>query len=411
MISATSSLFSRSPLLLVVALVASTSTGLVACKKPDAAAQKDSTPATAKAPVAIKVQKAVSKQLPSYLELSGTLAADERSEVATQTAGAVQDVLVDVGSRVKKGDPLVKLDVRDAALRAAQAGATLEQSRARLALERGSKFDATAVPEVKASKEAMDLAVQDAERQKSLFDTGGISQSQWDAARSRAEQAKAQYQATEAGARASYAGLNAAAAQAGLSSKQVGDGTIRAPFDGAIAEKRVSPGEFANVGRVMVVLVRDNPLRLKVDLAEEDLAKIQIDKKVEVEVAAFPGQIFPGVVKRLGASLNQLSRTLPIEAEIPNEDGKLRPGLFARARVVVPGKTSVAILVPESAVGTTGVASRVFVRNGTKVIEKLVKTGRHDGALVEVSGLTEADEVATTNVDQLIDAADVAVTP
>lgn len=411
MTAATSPRSLRPQLLLALALFASTSAGLVACKKPDAAAQKDSTPATAKAPVAIKVAKAVTKQLPSYLELSGTLAADERSEVATQAAGAVQDVLVDVGARVKKGDPLVKLDVRDAALRAAQAGATLEQSRARLALDRGAKFDPNAVPEVKASKEAMDLAVQDAERQKALFDTGGISQAQWDASRSRAEQAKAQYQATEAGARASYAGLNAAAAQAGLSSKQVGDGTIRAPFDGAIAEKRVAPGEFANVGRVMVVLVRDNPLRLKVDLAEEDLAKVQIDKKVEVEVAAFPGQVFAGTVKRLGASVSQTSRTLPVEAEIPNEDGKLRPGLFARARVVVPGKTSPAVLVPETAIGTTGAASRVFVRNGNKVIEKLVKTGRRDGSMVEVSGITEADEVATTNVEQLIDAADVAVSP
>jgi RND family efflux transporter MFP subunit len=393
-------------LLLLAALASTSATG---CKKPEATAKKDSTPATMKAPVAIKVERAVAKQLPAYIELSGTLAADESSDVATQTAGAVQEVLVDVGTRVKKGDPLVKLDVRDASLRAAQAGATLEQSRARLALQQGKAFDPANVPEVKAAKEVADLAVQDAARQKTLFDSGGISQSAWDTAQSRAEQAKAQYQATEAGARANYAGLNAAAAQAGLSSKQVSDGTIRAPFDGAIAEKRVAPGEFANVGKVMFVLVRDNPLRLKVDLAEEDLAKVEIGKKVEVEVAAYPGQLFAGTVKRLGASVNQLSRTLPVEAEIPNNDGKLRPGLFARARIVVPGASTPAILVPEAAVGSTGSSSRVFVKNGSKVIEKLVKTGRRDGTLVEVSGIVATDEVAVTNVDKLTDAADVAL--
>lgn len=395
------------PSLLLLAALASTSA--VGCKKSEASAKKDSTPATAKPAVAIKVQKAQTKQLPAYLELSGTLAADEQSDVATQAPGAVQEVLVDVGSRVKKGDPLAKLDMRDASLRAAQAGAAAEQARARLAVENGKQFNAANVPEVKAAKEAMDLAVQDAERQKSLFDSGGISQAAWDAARSRAEQAKAQYAATEAGARASYAGYNAAAAQAGLSSKAVGDSTIRAPFDGAIAEKRVAPGEYANVGKVMFVLVRDNPLRLKVDLAEEDLAKVAVDKKVEVEVAAYPGVVFPGVVKRLGASVNQLSRTLPVEAEVPNLDGKLRPGLFARARIVVPGQASNAILVPEAAIGTTGTTNRVFVRNGNKVIEKLVKTGRREGTLVEITGVTEADEVAITNVDKLVDAADVQV--
>ena len=116
-----------------------------------------------------------------------------------------------------------------------------------------------------------------------------------------------------------------------------------------------------------------------------------------------------GTVKRLGASLSQLSRTLPVEAEVPNNDGRLRPGLFARARIVVPGATTPAVLVPEAAVGTTGSSSRVFVKNGSKVVEKLVKTGRRDGALVEVSGIAETGEVVVTNVDKLVDAADVIV--
>jgi RND family efflux transporter MFP subunit len=401
--------FARSYRLLLVA--AASAALLVGCgKKGDAQAVKDDARAAdAPKPVATKFAKITTKALPQTVELSGTLAADETSEVATPVAGSVLKVNIDVGMRVKKGDVLVQLDPRDAALRAAQANATAEQARARLALGPSGKLDTTVVPEVKNAKEAMDLAVADAERTRVLFESGSTSQASWDAARSHAEQTKAMYESAVAGAKQSWATLSGAQAAAGLSSKQMGDAAIRAPFDGSIAEKRVAPGEYAAIGKIVCVVVRDNPLRLKVDVAESDIAKVEVGKKVRVSVAAFPDQTFDGEVKRIGAALKAQSRALPVEAEIPNADGRLRPGLFARAEIVIPGGDTKALLVPATAVGTTGTTSRIFVRAGDKVIERLVRTGRIDKTMIEVIGdVRDGDEVATENVDRLNDGAIVA---
>ena len=204
--------------------------------------------------------------------------------------------------------------------------------------------------------------------------------------------------------------MNAASAQAGLAGKQVSDGVVRAPFDGAVAERRVSAGEFAPIGKVVAVVVADDPLRLKLDVAEEDIGKVAVGKAVEVEVAAYPGAVFKGVVSRVGASLKAQSRTLPIEATLANTDGKLKPGLFARARVAVPNVTEKGVFVPMSAVGTTGSSSRVFVRKGAKVEERLVKVGLRVDDRVAVTGLAADEEVATTNLGELRDGADVSPT-
>jgi RND family efflux transporter MFP subunit len=364
---------------------------------------------SASASVPVRFAKVESRMLPRTLEVSGTLDADERSEVAAQTGGAVVKVEVDVGSRVKEGDVLVRLDARDAALRAASASATATQQSARLGIRAGEKFDPLTVPDVRAAKEAMDLAVSEADRTKALFDSGTVSQAAWDQARSQAERARAQYDVARNGVDQTWAGMLAAQAQARLAQKAQDDTLIRAPFAGAVVEKRIAPGEFAAPGRVVVVLVRDNPLRLRMDIPETDVSEIALGKRVEMTVAAYPGRTFSGEIKRIGASLKQASRTLPVEAEIPNDAGELHPGFFARAQVAVAQGEAQALLVPRNAVGHTGNTSRLFVRAGDRVLEKLVTVGRDAGDLVEVKGqIAAGEEVAVDHVDTLTDGAEVA---
>jgi multidrug efflux pump subunit AcrA (membrane-fusion protein) len=362
------------------------------------------------APPKVRFVKVAVRPLAPGLEASGTLAADETSEVAAQAAGSVVAVEVDAGSRVKKGDVLVRLDARDAALRLAQAAAAAEQARARLGVAPGQKFDPAQVADVRAAKEAMDLAVSDADRTKALVATGSVSQSAWDQARTRAEQARAQYDAALNGARQAWAALAAAEAQARLSQKQLDDCAIRAPFDGAIAERRITAGEWAPVGRVVAVVVHDDPLRLRLDVPEADAAKVTIGRPVDLTVAAYPGRTFHGAIKRIGASVKQQSRTLPVEAEVANGDAALRPGFFARAKILLGGKEEPALVVPEAAVGTTGTSARVFLRAGGRVVERLVTAGRRlEGGLVEIRGtLSASDEVAVDGVDTLSDGAEVA---
>ncbi|MCK6586298.1 MAG: efflux RND transporter periplasmic adaptor subunit [Polyangiaceae bacterium] len=403
---------------MIVALAAlSLAAPLAGCKRAGATTEKaQPTPAAEAAQAAQAVParfaKITERKLPPTFEASGSLVADETSEVAAPGMGVVEKVEVDVGSRVKKGDVLVRLDGRDASLRLAQANAAARQASSRLGLKKGEAFDAKNTAEVRAATEAMDLAVADAERTKTVFEAGGVPQATWDQAKARAEQARAQYEAALNGTESAWAALAAAQAQAGLAQKAASDTLIRAPFDGAVAERRITAGEFAPMGRVVAVVVRDQTLRLKLDIPEADVSKIEVGKTVSISVAAHPGRVFQGVIKRVGASVKAQSRSLPVEAEISNDDFALKPGFFARAEIALGGDPQPALLVPRAAIGTTGTATRVFVRAGNRVVERIVTVGREVEGLVEIRGMIHAgDEVAVENVEKLSDGAEIQAAP
>lgn len=387
-------------------------TVVVVCGAAAAGCKHEDTPTTAEKPAAavsegaipVRFTKVEVRKVPPVLELTGTLDAKERSEVAAQTAGVVSKVQVDVGTRVKKGDVLVVLDSNEAALRLAAAQATAEQQKARLGLKEGEAFDVARVADVRSAQEARDLRVREAERAKALAKQGSISEASLDQATAAAEQSEAQLNAARNAAQQTWAALNAANAQARLSSKALRDTRVLAPFDGAVAERRVSTGEFAQVGRVIAVVVADDPLRLRLDVPETDVSSITVGKEVLLRVAAYPGRDFHGSIVRIGASLNASSRTLSVEADLANAEGLLRPGFFATATVTLAGTAAGAFFVPKAALGTVGNSSRVFVRSGNRVLEKLVVKGRQMGELVEVRGpMSPDDEVAVEKVSQLSD--------
>ncbi len=385
--------------------------GAVACKKSTSTTTGPEPAATGGGaqPVSVRFVKVESRRLAPVLEISGTLDPDERSEVAAQFGGAVKSVNVDVGTRVKKGDVLVVLDSSEAALRLSAAKSTADQQRARLGLDNGNGFDAESVPDVKAAKDARDLAVLEASRTEQLAKQGAVSVSAADQAKNAAERAESQYQSAKNGAKQGFAALKTAEAQSRLSGKNLKDTKVVAPFDGAVQERRINAGEFAGVGRVVAVVVKDNPLRLKIDVPESEIAGVTLGSLVALRVSAYPGRDFTGTVKRMGAAINAYSRTMPVEAEVPNDDGQLKPGFFVRAQVSLAGTPSDVLLVPESAVGSTGSNARVFLRDGNRVLEKLVSVGRHVGDLVEVRGQLKAgDEIAADNLSELADSREVA---
>ncbi len=378
------------------------------CKKPDAQTKKDDAGAQAKAPIATKFSKVEESRVSPRLEVNGSLDPDERSEVSAQTSGVVLTVKVDVGSRVKKGDVLVELDSKEAGLRLQAANASTESQRARLGLKGNSKFDADSVADVKAAKEARDMANTDYERTKMLFESGAISKSQYDQAKSAKERADANYDSSRNGAEQAWVSLLGMQSQAGLSSKSVDDTKVRAPFDGVVDAKRIAPGEFASLGRVVAVLVREDPLRFRFDVSEGQSSLVSVGNSIDIRVAAFPDKVFKGEVKRVGAMVKSQTRTLPIEAEVPNPDHLLKAGFFARGTVQLAGETRPVLTVPTSALVATTGGSKVFVRSGDKVIERLVVAGHIYGDKQEVSGqLSKDEEVATENVADLSDGASV----
>lgn len=375
------------------------------CQRAAAEVPAPAASASATAPRAsLAFARVATVSAPRTLEVSGSLAAWEESAVAVAASGVVREVRVDVGDRVKRGDVLVTLDGRDAALRLAAARALERQQRAALGLTEGGAFSVDAVPDVKAAVETEKRARREAERARRLLEAGVLTEADTEAAETQASTAAAMAEKSRYGARQAHAALAAARAQASLSAKVLGDMRLLAPFDGAVAARRVSAGEYAPMGSVAVVVIADDRLRLQVSVPETAIAGLQVGADVTLTVAAFPGRSFAGKLTRLGAALDPGSRTLPLEAEVPNQDRALRPGLFVRARIALPGAASDALVVPEAAIGSTGSASRVFVRAGNRVEERLVVPGRLLDGLREVTGsLRPGDEVAVEGVSRLAD--------
>ena len=383
---------------------------LLACQRAEPSAEP--APSSANAAVKVRTAKVQVRALPKMLEVSGTLEARERSEVAAQLPAVVKSVRVDLGDQVKKGDLLVELDGRDAALRLAAARAQVRQAEARLGVDKNKAFDPSSVADVQAAEDGKKLAEREAARARELAGKGSLAPAELDRAESAESRASAQLEVAKNSAQQGFEGLSAARAQASLAAKGVGDSKVRAPFDGYVVERRVSPGEYAAPGRAVVVVVSVDPMRLRFDVSEGDVGRVALGSNVEVRVAAFDDRVFEGKVARIGASLSSMSRTLPVEADVPNPEGLLRPGFFARVSLSLPGKKVDTLWVPEAAVATSGGTPRVYVRSAEHVVEHLVMVLRKSEGQVQVQGdLTPDAEVAITNVETLSDGTLVTVVP
>jgi RND family efflux transporter MFP subunit len=388
----------------------------VACS-PKAAETAPAKPAAAAKPakplLQVQTVAAAAADLPATLELTGSLTADLQSEVAAAVPGIVREVLVDVGSRVKQGDVLVRQDDRDGTLRQAQAVAATAQASARLGVVRGGEhFSAQRVPEVQVAKDMLQLAETELARAKALVEGGSAAQSVLDQAKARVEQSRGQYEAAINGAKASWAAVKAAEAAENISKKAIADTDVRAPFAGVIQERRVSPGEYAGPGKVLVLLVRDNPIRVKVDLPEAEAALAVVGGEALVRVAAFPDRIFAGKIVRVAAALKAQSRALPLEIEVANDSGELKAGFFARVVLIRPGQPKAAVVVAPAAVGTTGSAARVFVVEGGALSERIVAVGRTWQGQTEILGnLKAGEQVVVGDHSQLEDGRKVQSTP
>jgi membrane fusion protein (multidrug efflux system) len=178
---------------------------------------------------------------------------------------------------------------------------------------------------------------------------------------------------------------------------------VRAPFAGSIAERLVSVGDYVTRGTKVAVVVRTNPLRVKLTVPEQFISTVGVGQPVNFEVDAYPGKQFVGKVQFVSPSLQADQRALTIEAVVPNPKGELKPGLFATARIEQRDR-STGVLIPTPAVQTAAGTSRVFVVHGDKVEERIVTIGQVVGDRTEISsGLKTGEQVATRNLGQLID--------
>lgn len=396
------------PSLLVFALSAMAAAG---CAK--GGESGGSKPSGSQAPAAeVQVISAALEKEPLVLSLDGTLAADEDSNVTSVVAGRVVEVLVERGSRVAEGDPLVRLRDVDFRLAAKAARAQLDQARARLGMDgRAEAPKPEELAEVRAAKTDMELAESNLARSEELGRRGVLSAQNLEQIRAQAAAARERYDMALNGARGALAAVEGAQAQLAQSAIAAREATVRAPFAGEIANRMISVGEFVSPQMPLVTLVRTDPLRLEVSVPQQNLLAVRSGQKVSVRVDAVPDRTFEGTIRYVSAAIDRQTRSLAVEAVIPNADGLLRPGLYATARIETGGVRDVAVL-PRDAVMTRAGVDRAFVVNEGKIEERVltISDRRDDGTALVGDGVRPGEQVVVGGLERLADGMSVNVT-
>jgi RND family efflux transporter MFP subunit len=387
-----------------------------ACNRSKGSPNANATPTPSNV-VEVTTTPAIVRQLPRYFEATGSLAANEQTDVAPETSGKVAAVGVDMGSYVRRGQMIVKLDdadfrirIQQAQAQVDQAKATLRQNEAKIGLRPGQKFNPESVPEVAAARSALDLAEKNLKRYEKLIETGDISRALYDQQRSQRDQLREQYEVTIHQAQQNYAAVanaqgvvDAAQTSLALARRSLNYTTIVAPIGGYVSERTADIGEYVSPQQKVATIVNLNPLRVRIDIPEQAMPRVHAGASVSVTVAAYTDRTFAGRIARISPNVSATSRTLTVEAEVQNGDAALKPGQFATVRVLLP-QSEPAVLVPQRALRAISGATYVFVIKNGRAEQRLVQSGQAESDLIELKSGVAADEVvATSNVDQLSD--------
>jgi RND family efflux transporter MFP subunit len=326
------------------------------------------------------------------LRLTGSLIADERSSVAANTSGIAAEVRVDRGSLVRKDDVLVQIDATDAKSKLAEGQAMLDELKARLGLDENvEKYNPEDQPEVRLAKAAADLAASNLKRAREMQAKKVVSAEAYDQTLTDYELAVQRYRQSLRQIKQAFRACQTAEIKLRILEKAVADTTIRAPFDGWVAEKLVAVGEQISSGMQatkVVTLVRIDPLRLSLTVPQQDIGCIQPGQPVHFRVDSFPDRTFEARVRFIAPVVTNDTRSMVVEAVAPNPDGALRPGLFATAELELACRQQ-CVYAPLGAVQKTGEVARVFVVRDGVAREQVVALGEEKHGKIEIrAGLT-----------------------
>jgi membrane fusion protein, multidrug efflux system len=341
--------------------------------------------APAQSATTVEVVKVASKKLSITTRLPGELQAYEAVAVFPKVTAYVESISVDRGTRVRSGQVMARLVAPELAAQRAEAQSKLQAAEAQRA-----EADA---------KLASDQSTYD--RLKSASATPGVvAGNDLEVAQRSLDADRAKVEAMRGSAEAAKSGLKSF-------SEIEGYLEVRAPFDGVVTERNVHPGSLVGPASgaasylPMVRVEKISKLRLVVPVPEKYSAGMGARTKVDFSVPAFPNQTFTGTVARIAHSVDVKTRTMPVELDVQNSDGRLSSGMFPEVLWPVR-RFEPTLFVPISAVARTTEATFVIrIRDGSTEWVN-VQTGEQDGKSIEVfGGLHEGDDVAVRGTDEL----------
>ncbi|HTF90389.1 MAG TPA: efflux RND transporter periplasmic adaptor subunit [Planctomycetota bacterium] len=359
------------------------------------APSKSAPPPSAAAPRDVAVAQVTEAVWETVLHLTGELVPSEESVLSTKVAGRLESLAVDVGSVVRRGEPIARIEARDFELRQVQAAATLTAARAMLGLEENAEaksIDTETMAIVREARAELDQARREVERQTSLVGSGAATQSILDTATTAYSAAESHLQEARETIATRRATVALREAELEIARQQLADTQVKAPYDGVVLERLAGTGDYLSAGAPLARLLRNDPVRLRVIVPEQASGLVSQGQELRAQFDSGSASVVAAVT-RMAPALGARDRSLVVEADVKNPDGKLRPGSFARAELVLDAKATTLVIPPTALVRFAGI-DKVFVDEKDQAVERRVKIGRVETERVEVlEGLAVGDRV------------------
>ncbi len=325
-------------------------------------------------PPPVEVANVEGQRVIERIQATGDLIPREEATVASEVPGLVTKLHVDEGDAVTRGSALLEIDPERRRLE-------LDARRARV-----EEADAAFADQQRQTERVRELS------QKKIASDAQLDQG-------------------ELALRLAKSRVSAARAELGLSERALRDATVVAPFDGLVAKRHVSQGEYVAPGAPLLELVALDPIEISFHVTEVDSARVSVGATVELRVATYPNDSFQGQVISVSPGVDLRTRMLRVRAIVPNADARLRPGFFARVDLGISERDGVP-MIPEDAVLQRADGAIAFRLVGTDRVERRVlRTGAvRDGRVEVIEGLALGDRVIVRGQTGLVDGSVVAAT-
>ncbi|MBC6433900.1 efflux RND transporter periplasmic adaptor subunit [Nostoc sp. HG1] len=386
----------------------------------------------------IKVEPVKRQQLAIGIKTTGQIEtlSSQKVEVNTPISKAkVVELLVEPGVMVKKGQPvavisspeLVEMRVNSQE-KLAQGQGDLQEAQAdlRLAQQNRDRYQQIAAAEIAQAQSQVAYAQEKFNKDRQLADAGALPrrnalESETQLAQAKSDLAKAAsrrdvieaenqlkradsaVQVAKSRIQLSNSIYQTRLAQLGTRANAQGLVTVTSPISGKVADREATLGQsFEDAGGKLMTIINDSRVFATANIYEKDLNQVRSGQQVRVKVASIPNRTFVGRITRIGSVVEGETRVVPVQAELENSAGVLKPGMFAELEVVTNQASSAILAIKSAAVVEANGKQQVYVQNGNAYQPVEVTLGRTSGDMVEVkTGLFEEDLIVTVRSPQL----------
>lgn len=325
--------------------------------------------------------------------------------IHARATGYLKELRVDIGAPVQGGEVLAVIDAPDLA-------AALVRTEAEVTLAGSRKLQAEAA--VEAARANAAVADSDSRRVETLTQKGMLNQQVLEESRGRSESARAALKLAEAGVTAATAELEASKAARDEQRALASFLEIKAPFNGVVTARNVDPGDLVRTsagGKPLFVVTQLDPVRARVPVPERDAPAVRVGDKIEFACPG-TGKVYPGRVTRRAGRLDDLTRTMLVEVDLPNEKHELLPGMYGTATIFLGSGDQAGLLVPSSALRPVSGGTVVYAIVDGRIKAVPVQVGHDDGLRAQiVKGLEGNERIVADASGRLADGQAVNIVP